>query len=136
MPSLIEALGSYLDAQAAGTFDPTGANPTADIFVGEEPPTPDNLIAILATAGGNVDKIQEDHLVEIRVRDLVFETGESRLRAVQLLLHETGGTLGGVRMRVTATSPYQYLGRDASGPGGGRFRFSQLYRAVALINLG
>jgi len=109
---------------------------STDIFVGEEPPTPDNSITVLESAGGSFpSQITELHLITVRVRNTSYETGKALLRSIYQDLvapsyaHQ-GRLLGTIHAQsVRATAPGVPGGRDESS-NGGRWRFSQTFEVV------
>ena len=107
-----------------------------DIFVGEEPEAPDNVITVLESAGGRYDSsVTETHIITVRVRNSSYEDGKALLRSIYEDLvafspaHQ-GRLLGTISVQsVRATAPGAPGGRD-DGPNGGRWRFSQSFEVV------
>ena len=107
-----------------------------DIFVGEEPPSPDNIITVLESPGGRIiNQITEAHIITVRVRNENYEDGKGLLHDISLGLvafsaaHQ-GRLIGTIPAQyIRATAPGVPLGRD-EGPNSGRWRFSQTFEVV------
>ena len=107
-----------------------------DIFVGEEPTDPSNIIIVLESAGGRiVNQITEAHIITVRVRNENYEDGKELLHNIALGLvafsaaHQ-GRLIGTIPAQyIRATAPGVPLGRD-DGSDGGRWRFSQTFEVV------
>jgi len=116
-----------LEANGFGTFDETGSAGT--IFVGEEPPQPDNAVVVLVSTGGAFPSaVAEEWLLTVRVRDLDYETAHTRMRAIAVHLQEKGqGDFGGIRIgRLAPDGTPVTLGRDEVR----RWRVEQVFSAL------
>jgi hypothetical protein len=116
-----------LDTAGFGIFDEVGA--TGTIFVGEEPPAPDSLVAVLVDVGGRFPStVSEEWLVTVRVRDPDYETAFVRMRDIAVYLQEKGqGDFGGIRIgRLAPESTPVTLGRDDNR----RWRVEQVFSAL------
>ncbi len=112
-------------------------NPSASIFVHEEPPDPDASTTVFDIAGGSMPQteLSEEHLISIRVRDASFENGFTRLRAIQATLHNHVGDTGGILVAfIRATAPGAPLGRELGARDGGRWRMVQTYTVLTKLN--
>lgn len=136
---LAAAFARHLDQLGLGTFDEDGAAAaTADVFAGEEPPTPDDVVTVVEIPGGRIpDRFGEERLIQVRVRATSYVAGQQRIQGVFNALHETQGLVGdGTEAGsinaafVRATTPWAPLGRDSSGNEGGRWRFSATFRVL------
>lgn len=116
-----------LEMAGFGVYDPTSA--AADIRVGEEPATPDNVIVVLLAAGGRIpSRVSEEWFVSVRVRDVSYETAHERLRDIAIYLQEKGqGDFGGISIGVLEPQgPPIGLGRDDQK----RHRVEQVFSAL------
>lgn len=102
-----------LAANGFGTFDEAGA--TGNIFVGEEPPRPDTVLVVLATAGGRMPSdMSEEWLITVRSRDPSYEQAFLTLRNAAIHLQDKyQGDFGGFRIgRLAPSGTPAVLGRD------------------------
>jgi len=100
-----------------------------DIFVGEEPESPDSLIVVLNTSGGDIPSaVSEEWLVTVRVRDESYETAHSLHRDLAISLQEKGqGFFGAMKIaRLEPLAPPVTIGRDIQR----RWRVEQIFRAL------
>ena len=119
------AVALKLASSGFGTF-------TVDIFAGEIPSRPDNAIGVTSQAGGRVvNLVQEEQIVEVRVRNTSYETAWDLASQISALLHDAQGNFGsqGIIAKMLAASTPTPLGRD-SGQNGGRFEVIQTFTAV------
>ena len=128
MLGLEGAIAQELANQGFGTFDPLA--PTADIRVGEEPNTPDNVITVFNVSGGRIpSEISEVWLLTVRVRNLSYEVASETLRNVARHLQEKGQGVFGDTTRIArlrASAPPAPLGRDQVR----RFTVEQTFEAL------
>lgn len=80
---LIEQVGQYLEDQGVGTV---GTN----IFLGYQPETPDNCVAVILTAGStpSIDIPTKEPRFQILIRNTNHETGNNKLNTIRDLLHQ------------------------------------------------
>lgn len=115
-------------------IDASGDPETAVVFAGEEPIRPEDAIVVIPGIGGRIpNRVSEEHILEVRVRDRDYQVAYERALAIHNLLFDPDdtaqGILGGIAMRVRPNAPPVSLGRD-DGPGPGRQRFSQTFTAL------
>ena len=135
------ALGLENGVAVALVAEGLGSAIGTDVFVGEEPPTPDDSITVLESPGGRSEQaITETHIITIRVRNLDYETGKSLLQDIHQFLvpfgnQRQGALFGSIAvMFVKSTAPGVPGGRDDHSSGG-RWRFSQSFEMITKQNL-
>ncbi len=116
-PLLDVELAKWLKAQGYGSlYSDPGPTRSKDIFVGELPDLPDNLILVTENGGGPpVLVISEERSVTITVRNTDYDTGKALIQQISRALHDGQGILTDIQVaRITADSNPSYLGRDQS----------------------
>jgi len=80
---LIEQVGQYLEDQGIGTV-------ATDIFLGYQPDTPDNCIAVILTSGNtpSIDIPTKEPRFQILIRNTNYETGDGKLTTIRNTLHQ------------------------------------------------
>lgn len=107
-------IARYLEAEGFGVFDEVGGA-GGTIWVGEEPPTPATVVAILTTDGGRIpSEVSEEWLLTVRVRDPSYEQAHRTMRDIAISLQEKGqGDFGGINIgRLAPSGPPVSIGRD------------------------
>lgn len=106
------------------------------IRVGDEPPEPDDLVAVHLEGGGpplgggDPNTVGRQPSFTIRSRSLSYETAQEIAHEIYAILDYYQGTSHGVAFfRIFAVSEPVPLGRDRDDEGG-RFFFSQGFRAI------
>lgn len=116
-----------LETAGFGVYDPNDA--AANIRVGEEPSSPDNVVVVHLSAGGRIpSSVSEEWLVSVRVRNTSYETAHEQLRDIAIHLQEKEqGDFGGIRIgRLSPAAPPVVLGRDDQK----RHRVEQVFSAL------
>lgn len=111
--------------------------PSPTIFVGEEPPEPDDIVTVFEAGGGPVERVTETHVITIRTRGTSYEAVTEKARDIHAFLNsDYGGVFGGFRVaRVKAGTPPVPIGRDDGGDSGGRWRVTQSFSVITKSQL-
>ncbi len=132
MSAFLNEIASYLDDEGVGNFETAAGR---DIFVGKEPPLPNNCISILEPRGqliGEARDVQSLHFprFSVLVRNEDYDDGEAVVQEVRTALHGLiNESLPNWRvLRCHAESEPEGLGDDDQG------RFGFLINFVAETN--
>jgi len=109
---LLEDIGNYLEQNGIGVLG-------TDIFLGQLPASPDNVVALFEYAGYPpwLKLSCERPGLQVRVRSTHYTTGRTKIEKVTQVLHGvTEQTINGVRYVIIQAeqSPFP-LGRDENG---------------------
>jgi len=109
---LLEDVASYLQSQGTGTIG-------ADIFLGQLPVSPDNVVAIFEYAGEPPDLHWQGEYpgLQILVRNKNYEVGRQKIEQVKNVLHGLAETVvnGHRYLLIRANQSPAFLQRDENG---------------------
>lgn len=122
-------------AQALEDANPTFGVFETDIFITQEPKTPDDTITIFLDGGGPpISFVGEEQSITIRTRrgaDLSSERALEDAKEIHTFLHQFQGNVRSIPIaQVTADFLPIPLGRDADTTRGGRFVVTQTFTVV------
>jgi len=117
--ALLDEVVAYLANENVGTFG-------TDIFIGQEPDAPANVVTLYPTGGRppSSDRDKEYPSVQVRVRNTGYVAGYTKANSIYSLLHTNTDNLATIRGRCIATqSSPSMIGRGENG----EFIFVQNY---------
>lgn len=91
-------------------------NGVSSVYVGFEPPSPDNCVVLYEYAGRQIECLYKTNLeipsLQVLVRDGDYENGYNRLVRIKELLHGLRVAINGTPYFVYANQTPEFLGRD------------------------